>query len=266
MEKAICSRCQREFEVQDGDYAEFCPGCSARIAEKQQGRQFFMQSQKVREDRQGNKIFNKILNSGRSKAELIALSCIAVIAGISIIGYGGYKGIKYTQKHIRQWNIDRKIKNFHAHETKNFRRCQGEIIEDIERISKLLKKTYEEVKDGRRGGYIILCRAMKKIDHDHAERYCTAMNSLKKCPGEICVKHFKQAEHLKKTDEAIIIMLNHVRQFEKTRAHNTSECSTLCRYVSCGVYQEELELLSGLINLVDASGKLMKLYATGDGE
>lgn len=79
MEKVICSRCQCEFDVQDGDFAEFCPGCTAQISAKKQGRQIFMQSQLNQPPAEEKK-------SGRSRIELIVLAAVAaaiVVGGLT---------------------------------------------------------------------------------------------------------------------------------------------------------------------------------------
>lgn len=118
MEKSICSRCQREFDVEDGDYAEFCPGCTARIAEKQQGRQFFMQSQLNQPPAEEKK-------SGRSDIEKIVLFAVFV----AVVASG-----------LLWWRFDSNSKN---HETDAYLLKKAMVLKDLRNLNADMTVVYK---------------------------------------------------------------------------------------------------------------------------
>lgn len=118
MEKVICSRCQCEFDVQDGDFAEFCPGCTAQIAAKKQGRQIFMQSQLNQPPAEEKK-------SGRSDIEKIVLFAVFVAVVISGLAW---------------WRFDSNCRN---HETDAYLHKKAMVLKDLREFNSDWKRIYE---------------------------------------------------------------------------------------------------------------------------
>lgn len=158
MEKAICSRCQREFDVEDGDYAEFCPDCTARIAEKQQGRQFFMQTQQNQPPAEEKK-------SGRSDIEKIVLFAVFV----AVVASG-----------LLWWRFDSNSKN---HETDAYLLKKAMVLQDMRELNSDWKKIYKNwIGEDRPSEYsVVITLSYKEMDESFGIRSEFPYGFLPKC-------------------------------------------------------------------------------------
>ena len=271
MKKAICCRCQNEFNLtDDGEIQEFCPDCTAKIdAMRKQMTELTEKNEKVFNffpkitDRISRVLDVAAQKTRRDKKELIALLILASIAVLAVIGYAGTIGVNAAYKQFRRWVIDYRIENFHDHETAEFRQCQNEIIADLENMQETLEKTVAAISGRPKGSYEVLYKTMKSFSTDHTEKYAKAMQKLfneNNCPGKLCKRHYEQAEHLAKLDKAIVEEFYVIKVFEDSRIHASGCLGSFEEFTPCRVSREELERFIALTSMQKSALELLKLY------
>lgn len=154
MGKAICSRCQREFDVEDGDYADLCPGCTAKI--------YAMRQQRTELTEKNEKVFNffpkitgrisRVLDVAAqktqcSKKQLIVISC-AMVALYTFVGVVIARqhlpkpepqktepDFRWAEKMMKEWAAE-------PHETPEYEQKKKKIIADLKRLNRDMTAIY----------------------------------------------------------------------------------------------------------------------------
>lgn len=249
MEKVICSRCQCEFDVQDGDFAEFCPGCTAQIAAKKQGRQIFMQSQLNQPPAAEKK-------SGRSKAEIITLCVVAGIITLVSLFFVCDKMLNTKNGSVQE---------FHKHETKEYRQWQQDFINELNGIVESLEEAVKYAPVGKKQGYGTLYKSVKKIRYDFLEQHVSARTTMKKCLGKTCLPHLIQSSIVVGVDSALAALYCHVGTPESAiRAHLNKDCSFLCEGIPCYTTNSDLEVVRNTCNHIKTLIEILQLYVAKD--